>query len=142
MLCTRLATERQVSRIRFSAVTIVFMDYNDAVTEVLDKLPGHRLDVVTIAQREFAKRGYCDSKFIDTIEETLRECIQRWSVIQKRQIWESTETGLQSDMRADAYTMDSIDMDLEGELMFHLIEYLSPDSGDGPTDPDEDDHSA
>jgi hypothetical protein len=38
--------------------------------------------------------------------------------------------------------MDSIDMDLEGELMIHLIEYLSPDSGDSPTDPDEDDHSA
>jgi hypothetical protein len=41
------------------------MDYDDAVTEVLDKavritLPGHRLDVVTIARREFAKRGYCD----------------------------------------------------------------------------------
>jgi len=123
------------------------MDYDDAVTEVLDKaarirLPGHRLDVVTMARREFAKRGYCDSKFIDPIQETLRECIQRWSVIQKRQIWESTETGLQSDVRPDAYPMDSIDMDLEGELMFHVIEYLSPHSGDGPTDPGEDDHSA
>ena len=42
----------------------------------------------------------------------------------------------------DAYTMDSIDMDLEGELMSHLIEYLSPDLGDGPTDLDEDDYSA
>jgi len=45
-------------------------------------------------------------------------------------------------MGADAYTMDSIDMDLEGELMFHIIEYLSLDSRDGPTDPDEDDNSA
>lgn len=121
------------------------MDYDDAVTEVLDKaarirLPGHRLDVVTIARREFAKHGYCDSKFIDPIEETLRECIRCWSLIQKRQIWESIETGLRSDVRVDAYTTDSIDMDLEGELMSHLIEYLSPDSGDGPTDPDEDDH--
>jgi hypothetical protein len=38
--------------------------------------------------------------------------------------------------------MESIDMDLEGELMSHLLGYLSPDSGDGPTDPGEDDHSA
>jgi hypothetical protein len=123
------------------------MDYNDAVAEVLDKaarikLPGHRLDIVTIVRREFGKHGYCDSKFIDPIEEAVRECIQRWSVIQKRQIWESTETGLQSDVRADAYTVDSIDMDLEGELMFHVMEYLSPDSGHGPTDPDDDDYSA
>ena len=83
-----------------------------------------------------------DSKFIDPIEETLRECIQRWSVIQKRQIWESTESGSQSDVRADVYAMDTIDMDLEGELMFHLIEYLSLDSGGGPAGLDEDDHSA
>jgi hypothetical protein len=123
------------------------MDYNDAVTEVLDKaarikLPGHRLDVVSTARREFATRGSCDSKFIDPIEETLRECIQRWSVIQKRQIWESTESGSQSDVRADVYAMDTIDMDLEGELMFHLIEYLSLDSGGGRAGLDEDDHSA
>jgi len=106
------------------------MDYNDAVTEVLDKaarirLPGHRLDVVTIARREFAKRGYCDSKFIDPIEETLRECIQGWSVIRKRQIRESTETGLQSGVRVDAYTMDSIDMDLEGrtDVSSHRVSF-------------------
>lgn len=123
------------------------MDYHDAVTEVLDKaarikLPGYRFDIVTTARREFAKRGYCDSKFIDPIEKTLRKCIQRWSVIEKREIWESTETGSQSDVRADAYTMNSIDMDLEGELMFHLIEYLSLGLEEGPTDPDEDDHRA
>ena len=123
------------------------MDYNDAVTEVLDKaarirLPGHRLDVVSIARRQFAKCGYCDSKFIYPIEETLRECIQRWSGAQKRQIWKSTEAGLQPDVRVEAYTMDSVEMDLEGELMFHLMDYLSSDLGDEPTDPDEDDHSA
>jgi len=64
-----------------------FVDYDDAVTEVLDKaahvrLSGHRHDVVTMARREFTTHGCCDSKFIDPIQETLRECIQRWSVIQ------------------------------------------------------------
>jgi hypothetical protein len=37
--------------------------------EILDKagtieLPGQRLNVVTVARREFAKRGYRDAKFI------------------------------------------------------------------------------
>jgi hypothetical protein len=107
------------------------MDYLDAIDEVLEeaatiKLPGHRLDVVTIARREFRKRGTCDSKYIDPMEQTIQECIRRWSVAQKREIWESTETGMQSDVGFDAYTPDSIDMDLEGELMYHLIERLSP----------------
>jgi hypothetical protein len=107
------------------------MDYLDAIEEVLEeasgiKLPGHRLDVVTIARREFSKRGTCDIRYIDPIEETIGECIRRWSAAQKREIWESTETGMQSDVGSDAYTPDSIDMDLEGELMYHLIERLSP----------------
>jgi hypothetical protein len=49
------------------------IDYYDAIVEVLDrarsiKLPGVRFDVVTIVEREFAKRGCCDSKFIEPIE--------------------------------------------------------------------------
>jgi hypothetical protein len=28
------------------------------------KLPHYRLEVVTIARREFAQRGFCDNKFI------------------------------------------------------------------------------
>src|SRR5437899_2300047 len=78
------------------------MDYSDAIDEVLERaaqirLPGHGLDVVTLAQREFAKRGCCDSKLIDPIERTLEECIDNWSAEQKRQIWESTETGMRSE---------------------------------------------
>ena len=118
------------------------MDYCDAINEVLDragniKLPGHRLDVVTVAKREFAKRGCCDSKFIDPIERMVRECIRDWTIIEKREIWESTETGAQSDVSFDDYTSDSIDMDLEGELMYYLIEQLSPHTDDDRTDKDE-----
>ena len=123
------------------------MDYCDAINEVLDragniKLPGHRLDVVTVAKREFAKRGCCDSKFIDPIERMVRERIRDWTIIQKREIWESTGTGAQSDASFDNYTSDSIDMDLEGELMYHLIEQLSPQTDDDRTDKDEHDPCA
>jgi hypothetical protein len=65
--------------------------------EVLDtagrmKLPHCRLDVVTIARREFAQRGFCAHKFIAPIEGTLRDCLRKWSIEQKREIWFSTET--------------------------------------------------
>ena len=107
------------------------MDYYDAITEILEKaqsikLPGYRFNVVAIARREFGKRGGCDSKFIDPIESTLRECLQAWTREQKREIWLSTETGAENERSFEAYDEASIDMDLEGELMYHLIEELSP----------------
>jgi hypothetical protein len=107
------------------------MDYYDAITEILEKaesikLPGYRLSVVAVARREFAKRGGCDSKFIDRIESTLRQCLQGWTSKQKREIWLSTETGANNGRSFEAYDEASIDMDLEGELMCHLIEELSP----------------
>src|SRR5258708_4680613 len=104
------------------------MDFYDAINEVLDrpgniKLPGYRLDVVTVASRDFAKRGYCDSKFIVPIERMVRECVRDWNIAQKREIWESTETGAQSGRNFDDFTLDSIDLALEGELMYHVIEH-------------------
>ena len=107
------------------------MDLGDAVLEILEKaeqikLPGRRLGVVTIARREFAKRGVCDSKFIDPIERVMMECLQAWTMEQKRDLWLSTESGLNSQLPFEDYDEVSIDMDLEGELMFHIIEALSP----------------
>ena len=119
------------------------MDYFDAIMEVLDvagriKLPHHRLDVVTIARREFAKGGGCDGKFIDPIDSTLRECLGKWSLAQKREIWLSTETGAASTAGFEAYDEASIDMDLEGELMYHIIEGLSPQKKRSISDFDDD----
>lgn len=107
------------------------MDYCDAIGEILVKagtikLPGQRLDVVTVARRGFAKCGYCDTKFIDPIEGTLRKCLRSWTLEQKREIWLSTETGAENDCAVEDYEESSIDMDLEGELMAHIIEELSP----------------
>ena len=110
------------------------MHYFDAIGEVLDraaeiKLPGHRLDVVSMARQEFARRHCCDSKFIDPIEEVLKTCIQEWSIAKKREVWQSTETGAQSELDFEEWAIESIDMDLEGELMYHLIDELSPHGG-------------
>jgi len=107
------------------------MDYCDAINEILHnaqtiKLSSHRLDVVALARREFAKHGCCDAKFIDPIEKTLKNCLRGWTLEQKREIWLSTETGAQSDWAVEDYEESSIDMDLERELMSHIIEELSP----------------
>jgi hypothetical protein len=112
------------------------MDYCDAINEVLDRasnirLPGDDLDVVSIARREFAGRGCCDARLVAPIEQTLRECILRWSTTQKREIWETTETGAEDRAAFEAPTPESIDMYLEDELMFHLIEGLSLDQDGG-----------
>jgi hypothetical protein len=45
--------------------------------------------------------------------------------VQKRGIWESTETGQSSDWGFDEWFPKTIDTDLEQELIFHLIERLS-----------------
>lgn len=115
------------------------MDYLDAIGEVLDKaaavkLRGYKIDVVTAARREFATRGCCKSKLIDPIERILKECLQHWSPEQKRDIWLSTETGAGRHRDFDAYALSSIDMELEGELMYHLIEDLSPGSSPSAAD--------
>ena len=115
------------------------MDYLDAIGEVLDKaaavrLPGYRIDVVTAARREFTKRGCCKSKLVDSIERILRGCLQQWSAQEKRDIWLSTESGAGRDRDVDGYALSGIEMDLEGELMYHLIEVLSPDSSQRGSD--------
>ena len=107
------------------------MDYSDAIMEILDaagqvKLPHYRLDVVTIARREFAKRGCCDNKFIAPIESVLRECLRKWSLEQKREIWQTTETGAASGTRFKKNDDASMEMFLEDELMYYIIEELSP----------------
>jgi hypothetical protein len=104
------------------------MDYFDAVIEILDKasrikLPGHKISVVTEARRQFGRNGACDAKFIDPIERFLKECLRSWTPEQKRSIWESTEAGAGLDF--EDYDMDSIEMDLEGELLFEIIEELA-----------------
>jgi hypothetical protein len=106
------------------------MDCYDAVDEILEKasrirLSGHRLNVVSAARREFAKRGCCDAKWIDPIEKTMKECLKRWTVKEKWAIWTSTENGAGHTV-FDACDPGSLDMDLEGELMCLLIEDLSP----------------
>ena len=120
------------------------MDCYDAISEILDQAAsvrrrGHKVDVVTAARREFAKRGACDAKVIDPIERILRECLRRWSWEQKRGIWLSTETGAESDIDFDAIAESSIDMELEGELMYHLINELSPRDRRAESDSDPDD---
>ena len=122
------------------------MDYNQAIDEILElasriKPPGRRLDVVTIVEREFAKQGYCNFKFIELIEQVLRQRIQQWSRQQKREIWQSTEIGLQHRDDFECYTPDSIDMDLESELLHYLGERLSPATGEKDTERDDDDDS-
>ena len=99
--------------------------------QVLDKaaaikLPRHRTDVVTMTRREFARHSCCDSKFIRPIEEILRSSLEEWSTERKREIWESTETDMQSDLPFEMIAIESIDMELEGDLVYSLIEELSP----------------
>ena len=108
-----------------------FMDCFDAIMEVLDiagriKLPHYRLDVVALARREFDRRGCCDDKFIAPIENILRECLRTWSLEQKREIWMSTETAAAFSLAFEDYDKPGIDMDLEGELMYHIMEVLAP----------------
>ena len=112
-----------------------FMDYHDAVTEVLEKaariiLPGQPVDVVAAAEREFALHGACDRKFIEPIEQALRECLQKWTTAQKRAIWRSTELGEADEIDSDEVEDLCLDLGLEGELLHHLIERLSGKSGD------------
>ena len=106
------------------------MDIGDAIVEILDKartikLVRERLDVVTAARRDFAMRGCCDVRFVDPIERTLRKCLRGWTLEQKRAIWLSTAMGAASSSAAEDYDESMIDMDLEGELMHHIIEKLS-----------------
>ena len=108
-----------------------FMDYHDAVTAVLERaariiLPGHAVDVVAAAEREFAKHGACDAKLMEPIERSLRECLSAWSLEQKRSIWRSTESGQQDEADLDD-DLDAqyLDLALEPELLHHVIERLS-----------------
>ena len=52
--------------------------------------------------------------------------MRSWTLEQKREIWLSTEMGAGSDCAVEDYEESSIDMDLEGELLHHIIEELSP----------------
>ena len=110
-----------------------FMNYHDAVTAVLERagriiLPGHAVDVVAAAEREFEQHGSCDAKFMEPIEQSLRECLEAWSIAQKRSIWRSTEDGQQvEDELDDSLDAQYLDLALEPELLQHVIKRLSGD---------------
>jgi hypothetical protein len=106
------------------------MDYCDAIREVVDRaakirLPGERWNIVVRARRQFAKQDSCDSTLINPIEQIIEECIGEWSVAQKREIWESTETGANSEDGFEEHLLDCIDMDLASELLYYVIKELS-----------------
>ncbi|MEX1231340.1 MAG: hypothetical protein WEB58_13930 [Planctomycetaceae bacterium] len=106
------------------------MHYLDAIDEIIAKatrikLPGDRANIVAMARRAFKKGGTCGAQYIDPMERILRECIREWSMEQKREIWESTETGIENSADFDNYMPESIDLDLDGELMYHLIQHLA-----------------
>ena len=112
------------------------MNYSDAVTEILKragqiKLADQNSDVVTLARREFTKKGRCHSEVVQAIEQVVKECIHCWTVEQKRGIWETTETGKQSKKKFASHTPNAINTDLEGELMYHLVESLSSSKKEG-----------
>ena len=110
------------------------MDFDEAIAQVIDDagrvvLPGKRIDVVTRVERDFARKGYCDHELIEVIEEVLRRRLAGWSRADKRGIWKSLATfGAidETDSGFDDHTEDSVDMTLEGELMYLIIEQLSP----------------
>ena len=110
------------------------MDYGEAIDCVLEDassivLPGSRLDVVTRVQRDFAKQGHCDGQLVARIEDALRTRLSRWSESEKRDICKSLPPSTEDSPTSedfDFYTEDSIDVHLEGELMYLIIEHLSP----------------
>ena len=110
------------------------MDFDDAIDLVLEDAArvvprGSKLDVVSRVQRDFAKQGYCDDSLRQKIEEALKTRLAQWSLDEKRGIWESVLTVSDedhADERFDDYPEDSIDMFLEGELMYLITERLAP----------------
>jgi hypothetical protein len=120
------------------------MDYEEAIACVLDdasriKLRGSRLDVVTRVRRDFAKQDYCDYQLVAKIEEALRRKLMQWSETQKRDICKSLPLSADSPTSEDFddYTEGSIDMHLEGELMYLITERLSPPEPKKRRDEDE-----
>lgn len=101
------------------------MDYDDAVHEVLEraariKPPGSRVNSVVAARREFARNGSCEHGIFGPIEDTLKRCLSEWTPEQKREIWLSTESGMQDDPNDEP-----MEYFLECELLQRLMEELS-----------------
>jgi len=117
---------------RASSATTEITDYEEAVDEVLYRaskirLPGHRLNVVTIARRAFWKVGGCDHKFIQPIEDTLDLCLKEWSSASKSAIWASMLDQEPGSPVEEA--QDWIDLYLHEDLLFYIIEALCPPKG-------------
>ena len=90
--------------------------------------PGARVDVVTQVERDFSKQGHCDHHLIAVIEEALRKRLHAMVPEDKRGIWVSLgASGAINDTDDfDDYPEGSIDMTLEGELMYLITDRLSP----------------
>ena len=128
-----------------------FMDYHVAVDAVLERasrviLPGDAVDVVTMAEREIERHGACDSRFMKPIEHALHECMEIWTIAQKRAIWRSTGSGRESEASLediagldDEIDVQWIDLGLEGELMRRIVERLSGGSSKDEKNDDDDD---
>ncbi len=123
------------------------MDYEAAIAQVLEDagrvvLPGESVDVVTLVERDFARQGYCDHQLVAVIEEALRQRLAQWSVGDKRAIWVTlVASGAINDSEEsiDDYPAGSIDLTIEGELMYLITERLSPPNERKRREPDDED---
>lgn len=58
------------------------------------QLPGSYFDLVATILQQGAKRGFYDFGLVKRIEETVKECLEKWTPDQRRSIWLGAEAGL------------------------------------------------
>jgi len=109
------------------------MNHEDAAAQVLQDaahimLPGTQFRVIAQIRREFAINGWCDGRLLAMLEEVIRRRLTRWSLEDKRGIWDGLiESGamLHPGDQFENYPEDSVDMILEPELLVLVTEMLS-----------------
>ena len=99
------------------------IDIYDAVEDIDEKLreqadpADSKLDVWSTIISQVSERDSFDGSYCDIIEKVISDYLTGLDDEIKRQLWAETETGLSSDSDAQSFLIDSIEMDLEMELL-------------------------
>jgi hypothetical protein len=105
------------------------IDLYDVAHDIIEELNAQadpkdeKVDIWSKIVSQVSERNSFDASYCEFIEKAISDYLNKLNDDAKRQFWTETETGLSSDIDAQDFLIDSIEMDLEMELLDEITRH-------------------
>lgn len=111
------------------------IDLFDAVQDIVEWLNAQtdpengKVNVWSKIVAQISERDSLDASYCEIVEKGISDYLNKLDDDAKRQLWTETESGLGSDAEAQDFLIDSIEMELEMELLDEVTQYAWHEAG-------------